>query len=31
MNRTTEINNNRFIDHKFNNPVTRDKLIFKMN
>jgi heme/copper-type cytochrome/quinol oxidase subunit 2 len=31
MNRTTEINNNRFLNHKFNNPVTRDKLIFKMN
>lgn len=31
MNRTTEINNNRFLGHKFNNPVTRDKLIYKMN
>lgn len=31
MNRTTEINKNRFLDHKFNNPVTRDKLIYRMN
>lgn len=31
MNRTTEINNNRFLDHKFNNPVTREKLIYRMN
>lgn len=31
MNRTTEINNNRFLQHKFNNPVTREKLIYRMN
>lgn len=31
MNRTTEINQNRFLQHKFNNPVTRDKLIYRMN
>lgn len=31
MNRTTEINTNKFLGHKFNNPVTRDKLIYKMN
>lgn len=31
MNRTTEINKNRFLNHTFNNPVTRDKLIYKMN
>ena len=31
MNRTTEINNNRFLNQKFNNPVTREKLIYRMN
>lgn len=31
MNRTTEINNNRFLQQKFNNPVTREKLIYRMN
>lgn len=31
MNRTTEISNNRFLQHKFNNPVTREKLIYRMN
>ena len=31
MNRTTEINSNRFLQHKFNNPVTREKLIYRMN
>lgn len=31
MNRTTDINNNRFLQHKFNNPVTREKLIYRMN
>jgi heme/copper-type cytochrome/quinol oxidase subunit 2 len=31
MNRTTEISQNRFLQHKFNNPVTRDKLIYRMN
>lgn len=31
MNRTSEINNNRFLQHKFNNPVTREKLIYRMN
>ena len=31
MNRTTEINNNRFLQHKFNNPITREKLIYRMN
>lgn len=31
MNRTTEISKNRFLNHTFNNPVTRDKLIYRMN
>jgi heme/copper-type cytochrome/quinol oxidase subunit 2 len=31
MNRTTEISDNKFLQHKFNNPVTREKLIYKMN
>ena len=31
MNRTSEISNNRFLQHKFNNAVTREKLIYRMN
>ena len=31
MNRTSEINTNRYLQHTFNNPITREKLIFKMN
>lgn len=31
MNRTSEISQNRFLDHKFNNAVTREKLIYRMN
>lgn len=31
MNRTTEISTNRFLQHTFNNPVTREKLIYRMN
>lgn len=31
MNRTTEINNNKYIQHTFNNPVTKEKLIYRMN
>lgn len=31
MNRTTEINTNRFLQHTFNNPVTKEKLIYRMN
>ena len=31
MNRTTEINTNRFMQQSFNNPVTKEKLIYKMN
>lgn len=31
MNRATEINANRFMQQTFNNPVTREKLIYKMN
>lgn len=31
MNRTTEISTNRFLQHKFNNPITREKLIYRMN
>lgn len=31
MNRTAEISENRFLKHKFNNPVTRSKLIYRMN
>ncbi len=31
MNRTSEINQNRFLKHTFNNPVTREKLIYRMN
>jgi NADH:ubiquinone oxidoreductase subunit 5 (subunit L)/multisubunit Na+/H+ antiporter MnhA subunit/heme/copper-type cytochrome/quinol oxidase subunit 2 len=31
MNRTSQINNNKYLKHNFNNPATREKLIFKMN
>jgi heme/copper-type cytochrome/quinol oxidase subunit 2 len=31
MNRTSEIDSNKYLQHTFNNPVTREKLIFKMN
>lgn len=31
MNRTTEISKNRFLQHTFNNPITREKLVYRMN
>lgn len=31
MNRTSEINNNKYIQHSFNNAVTRDKIVYRMN
>ncbi len=31
LNRTTEISRNRFLQKNFNNPVTREKLIYKGN
>jgi hypothetical protein len=31
MNRTSEINNNKYIQHTFNNAVTREKIIYRMN
>lgn len=31
MNRTTEINNNKYMGHSFVSPVTREKLIYRMN
>lgn len=31
MNRTSEISNNKYTNYKFNNPVTREKIIFRMN
>lgn len=31
MNRTTEIATNKFLQQKFNNPITREKLIYRMN
>lgn len=31
MNRTSQISANKFLDQKFNNPVTREKLLYRMN
>lgn len=31
MNRTSEISSNKYLQHSFNNQITREKLIFKMN
>lgn len=31
MNRTAEINNNKYMGHSFVSPVTREKLIYRMN
>lgn len=31
MNRTSQISTNKFLDQTFNNPVTRDKLLYRMN
>jgi heme/copper-type cytochrome/quinol oxidase subunit 2 len=31
MNRTSEINNNKYTQSTFNNPVTREKIIYRMN
>jgi cytochrome c oxidase subunit 2 len=31
MNRTSEINTNKYTQNTFNNPVTREKIIYRMN
>jgi hypothetical protein len=31
MNRTSEINNNKYTQSTFNNAVTREKIIYSMN